>query len=326
MLLSRSLIGKVAAGVARRGHEPTTGAGVHSRTAALALLVVLSVVWGAHWAVVKFGLGLMPPFTYAALRVAGGAATLFALLAIQGRLRLPDRASLPMLASVGIGQVAAGVLIMNLALQVVPAGRSSVLYYSMPLWVAVLLAVGFRVRPTSYELVGLVLGIVGLTALLNPGVIDWQSPGELAGTLALLGNAVVWAGVTIHIRRHRWTRTPLDLQPWQLLVALVPILLLTLLLEPGRSVRWELATVLVLLYSGPLATAFATWASQSITRSLGAQATGTGFLVVPVVGLLSGAIILGESLGPLDLLGFGLILAGVAAATVPGREEGPAAG
>ena len=42
--------------------------------------------------------------------------------------------------SVGLGQVVAGVLIMNIALQVVPAGRSSVLYYTMPLWVALILA------------------------------------------------------------------------------------------------------------------------------------------------------------------------------------------
>jgi drug/metabolite transporter (DMT)-like permease len=221
---------------------------------------------------------------------------------------------------VGIVQIAAGVLIMNLALQVVPAGRSSVLVYTMPLWVAVLLAVFFGIRPRRNELVGLVLGVGGILVLLNPAVIDWGGSGEVVGTLALIANAILWAAVTIHIRRHHWTATPLDLQPWQLLAALVPCVVFAVALESDQPVRWELATVLVLLYSGPLATAFATWASQSITRSLGAQASATGFLAIPVVGLASGAIILGEQLGPADLAGFGLVLAGIAATSLlPGR-------
>lgn len=308
--------------------RPSPGPGVpaHSRTGALALLALLSLVWGVHWVVVKIGLAYMPPFTYAALRMAAAVVTMVLLLGAQRRLRLPPRADLPIVLSVGIVQVAAGVLIMNLALQVVPAGRSSVLVYTMPLWVAVLLAVLFRVRPRRNELVGLALGIGGILVLLNPSVIDWGSSGEVVGSLALVANAVLWAAVTIHIRRHHWVATPLDLQPWQLLAALAPCLVFAVLLETGQPVRWELATVLVLLYSGPLATAFATWASQSITRSLGAQASSTGFLAIPVVGLVSGAVILGEQLSAVDLVGFGLVLGGIAATSlVPRLPAGRAA-
>jgi drug/metabolite transporter (DMT)-like permease len=285
---------------------------VHSHAAAVVLLALVSLVWGVHWVVVKIGLDYMPPLTYAALRVGSGLVTVVALLAWQRRLRLPPRADVPIVLSLGLGQIAVGVLIMNIALQVVPAGRSSVLVYTMPLWVGVLLAIFFHVRPRRNEILGLVLGIGGLLLLLNPAVLDWSVPGELAGTLALLVNAVIWAAVTIHIRRHRWTSTPLDLLPWQLLAAFVPILAMALVLESGAAVDWQLVTVLVLLYSGPLATVFANWGSQSITRSLGPQASATGFLAVPVVGLLSGAIILGEKLGPGDVLAFGLMLAGVA--------------
>jgi drug/metabolite transporter (DMT)-like permease len=85
-------------------------------------------------------------------------------------------------------------------------------------------------------------------------------------------------------------------------------------------VDWQLATVLILLYSGPLATVFANWASQSITRSLGPQASATGFLAVPVVGLVSGWLVLGEQLGPVDVLAFTLVLGGVAAASLLPRR------
>jgi drug/metabolite transporter (DMT)-like permease len=289
---------------------------VHSHTAALVLLALLTAIWGVHWVVVKTGLQYMPPLTYASLRIATGLATMVGLLAAQGRLRRPDPANVPIMLSVGLGQIGAGVAIQVLALQVVAAGRSAVLLYTMPLWVAGLLAVVFRIRPRRNELIGLVLGCAGLAALLNPAVIDWQSPAELLGTLGLLLNAVIWAAVTIHVRRHRWTQAPLDLQPWMLLIALVPLVLLAVVLEPGRAVRWEPITIAILLYSGPLATAFAYWASQAITRSLGAQASGTGFLATPVVGLLAGALLLDEALGIADVVGFALILVGIGVTTL----------
>ena len=158
-------------------------------------------------------------------------------------------------------------------------------------------------------MIGLVLGLTGILVLVNPTVIDWGIPLELAGTLVLVFGSVLWAAVTIHIRRHTWRSTPLLLQPWMLLVAAVPIVAAALLFEQGREITWGLP-VLILLYSGPLATAFANWASQSITRSLGPLASAMGFLATPVVGLAAGALILQEPLGLIDLLGFGMVLAG----------------
>jgi drug/metabolite transporter (DMT)-like permease len=303
--------------------SPTTGSGtsaagvaVHGRTAALGLLVLLTLVWGFHWVVVKVGLDYIPPFTFAVLRVGLALVTFVALLGVQGRLRRPDRANRSIVLSVGLGQIAAGVALQVLALQVVDAGRSAVLLYTMPLWVAVLLAVFLGIRPRRAEAIALVLGIAGLVALLNPAVVDWSSGAELLGTVGLLVNAVIWAAVTIHVRRHRWTQSPVELQPWMLLLALLPLVLLMLAFEPGRTIRWEAITVLVLLYSGPLATAFAFWASQAITRSLGAQVSATGFLATPVVGLVAGAVVLGESLGVVDVIGFTLILAGIGVASL----------
>jgi len=303
-----------------------TASPVHGRTAALTLLVLLSLVWGVHWVVVKQGLDYMPPLTYGTLRLLSGLVTMLLILGARRRIRRPPRADLPIVASVGLAQIAAGVLIMNLALQVVPAGRSSVLLYAMPLWVAVLLWLLFGVRPRRNELVGLFLGLSGILVLVNPSVIDWSVPGELAGTLALIVNGILWAGVTIHIRRHTWVSSPLELQPWMLLVALLPVAAAALVLERGQSVQWELATVLILLYSGPLATAFANWASQSITRSLGPLASAMGFLATPVVGLVAGAVVLHESLGPIDIVGFALVLGGIAATSLfppPRALDGP---
>jgi drug/metabolite transporter (DMT)-like permease len=254
----------------------------------------------------------------------GGLLTMVAILGAQRRIKLPPRHDLPIVFSVSLFQIAAGVLIMNFALQAVPAGRSSVLLYAMPLWVALLLWAFFRVKPRRNEAVGLVLGLGGILVLVNPTVINWGIPLELAGTLALIFNGVLWAAVTIHIRRHTWLSAPLDLQPWMLLIASVPIVASAVILEQGREVRWELPLILALLYSGPLATAFANWASQSITRSMGPLASAVGFLATPVVGLVSGAVFLHETLGLIDLAGFALVLGGIAITSLVPPPRAPA--
>ena len=83
-----------------------------------------------------------------------------------------------------------------------------------------------------------------------------------------------------------------------LLAALIPVAVAALILEPGGEITWGLPTVLILLYSGPLATAFANWASQSITRSLAPLTSAMGFLLTPVVGLIAGPAVPGQHSGP----------------------------
>ena len=301
---------------------------VHSRRTALVLLVILAVVWGTHWPIVKMGLHTMPPLQYGVLRLASGLVAMVVILGAQRRLRRPPREDIPIVASVGLVHISASIVIMNLALQAVPAGRSSVLVYAQPLWVAALMWTVFRQRARWNEVTGLVLGIGGILALVNPTVIDWGVPAELAGTLALIGNGMLWAVVTIHIRRHHWRSSPLDLQPWMLATAMVPVMMAAALLEGGRTIDWQPETVLILLYSGPLATAFANWASQSITRSLGPIPAAMGFLATPVVGLLTGWLLLGEQLGIVDVLGFGAVVLGIGLTTLirPSAAGASAAG
>ena len=274
-------------------------------TRAYLLLLGLVVVWGSHWVVVKVGLETIPPFTYGVLRLLGGIVVLAALMGATGRLKRPERVDWPIIVSYGLLAVALGIAMMNLALPHIPAGRSSILAYTIPLWVVPVMFVAARVLPTRAEMGGLFLGLAGLVLLLNPAAIDWGSSGALLGSLLLVVGAFGAAIALVHVRKHAWKGTPFDTQIWQLLVALVPILALMLILERDRlgSVQWDLPTALAVLYSGPLATAFAFWASQMIVRSLGPLTTGIGYLGAPLVGVIAGIIVLGETVTALDMAG-----------------------
>jgi drug/metabolite transporter (DMT)-like permease len=127
----------------------------------------------------------------------------------------------------------------------------------------------------------------------------------------LLLSAFLWAVTTIQLRHHEWRSTPLDLMPWQLLIAVVPLAVAAVILEAGRQFLWEPTAVAAVLFSGPLATALAFWLSQSISRSLSPLATTMGFLAVPVVGLAASSVMLGEPLTLLDLAGAATTFLGI---------------
>jgi drug/metabolite transporter (DMT)-like permease len=297
-------------------------------TRAWLLLVALVVVWGSHWVVVKVGLETIPPFTYGVLRLLGGMVVLAGLMAMTGRLRRPAHRDWPIIVSYGLLAVGLGITMMNLALPHIPAGRSSILAYTIPLWVVPVMAVLARTLPTRREAVGLVLGLVGLALLLNPVVIDWGAEGALLGSLLLVLGAIGAALALVHVRLHPWTGTPFDTQIWQLLVALVPIALLMLALERDRigEITWDLPTALAVLYSGPLATAFAFWASQMIVKELGPLTTGIGYLGAPAVGVIAGIIVLGETVTLLDVAGIVVTAGAIVVVLLAQRPRAGASG
>lgn len=287
---------------------------------AAVLLLAIILVWGANWPLLKLALDHSPPLWFAALRLVLGAACLALVLAPTGRLRPPTRQDWPLVLSVGLLQMAAFGALINAGLMNVPAGRSAILAYTTPLWVAPGAVVLLGERLDRARMVGLVLGLAGIAVLFNPLGFDWSDAGALRGNLLLLAAALAWAASILHVRGHRWAGSPLELAPWQMLVSLPPLITLAWVVEGPP--RFDASTEFLWLaaYNGPLATAFAFWAAITVNRLLPAVTVSLAFLCVPVAGLLFSAWWLDESLTATNLTGLGLICMGVAA--VAWRERG----
>lgn len=281
------------------------------RRHAYLLLVAIVLFWGINWPIMKVAVADIPPLWFAALRLTLGAASLFLLLAVTGRVALPRRADLPVIASVGLVQMAFCLAVINIALLYVPAGRSAVLSYTTPLWVAPAAALVLGERLTWRRLGGVGLGIVGLMLLFEPASFDWSNPTALLGNGLLLASAAGWALAIIHVRAHRWHGTPLAIVPWQLLTGAVPLLVIAAYHHGWSSIHWTGSTAIILAYNGPITSGFCYWAVVEVTRRLPALSASLAFLAVPCVGLASASLALGEAI-PLALLGgFVLILGGL---------------
>ncbi len=292
-----------------------------STARALLLLATLVVIWGANWPIMKVGLQLVTPFWFAVARLVLGALTLVVVLACKRRLRLPPRADLPVILAIGLLQMALFLALVNLALQIVPAGRSAVLAYTTPLWVAPGAVLLLGERMTRGRSIGLALGLGGLLVLFNPLDFPWSEGQALLGNAMLLVAAAGSALSILAVRRHRWTAPALDLIPWQMLVAILPLTVAAYILEGPPDFAWSRDVLLLLAYNGPLATGLCFLISITLQLALPAVTVSLGFLAVPAFGVLASTLALGEPL-PLSLLfGMALILAGLLAVTVPARRQ-----
>lgn len=295
------------------------GAGLRGHT--YAMLAALVLLWGSNWPIIKIGLTYIPPLWFGFARMSLGSLCLFAALAATRRLALPARADLPIVLSVGIFQMIGHLSLMNFGLLHVEAGRSAILGYTIPLWVApgAVLFLGERISHLKW--LGLGLGFLGLAALFNPAGFDWSDRQAVIGNGLLLLAALSWSVALLHVRGHVWHRSPLQLAPWQMLVAVPVLLAMALAFEGPVEVQWSPEIVAILVYNGPIATAFCYWAAVTVTRALPAATTSITLLAIPVVGVIASALALGEALTATLLAGFGLILAGLVIVNLADRRR-----
>lgn len=283
----------------------------HQRIAWLQLGAAVAL-FGLTWPVMKIGLQAGTPVWLAAGRATLSATTSFAMLAALGRLRLPPRGEWPVILSVGLLQLTAFFALANLGVQSVPAGRSGVLAYTTMLWMVPLsLIVGEQVGKRA--IAGVVLGVAGIVVLADPARFDWRDGRIVMGHAYLLLAGFAWALAMLHTRRHKWHTSPLDVLPWQMSVATVLLWILALIAEPQGHLdtgKWQLWAAL--LYIGAFAGPIGTWTAVSVTRALPPITTSLGMLGVPLLGIVSAVLLLGEPVTWPLAIGTALVIAGIA--------------
>ena len=284
-----------------------------SRRAAIAMLIVVVLAWGFAWPVNKLILQELSPLWTAGVRAALGTATLFAIMPLAGRLRLPRRHDLPVVLSISLLHMVGFTVLSGIGLQLVSTGRSVVLAYTTPLWIVPGAHLFLRERITPGRALGALMGLAGLGVLFNPLAFDWSDHVAVLGNLALLAAALCWATSILHIRGHRWHATTIDLLPWELLVATVVLVPLALAVDGWPTPHWSTGLVLLLLYGGIPGTAIAYWATAVASRGLPSVTMSLGLLVAPLISITTATLALGESLSWPLLAAMVLIIGGVAA-------------
>lgn len=280
----------------------------HMDRAALLALGVLVFVWGYNWVAMKIALRYAGPFDFAGLRTFGASLCLLLTLALfRRRAFLPryPRATLLL----GLLQTACFVGLVNLALVRGSAGKSSVLVYTMPFWVAFLAPLVLRETARRMQWLAIAIAFAGLMLILSP----WEKTPDFLSSLLALGAGLFWALSVLVAKKipvgNTWD--VLSLTGWQMLAGSLVLILLALLI-PEQPIHWTPEFIGALLYNIIPANAVAWFLWLFIVTRLPASVSSLNALAIPVVGVLAGWLQLGERPSPLEGTGMLLVFAALA--------------
>lgn len=285
--------------------------GAHRRTGLL-LLFVTSLGWGLNWPAMKILLLEWPPLFARGTASLVAAAGLAAIAFARGDSFAVPRAEWPRLLVLSFINVTVWMGLSTVAMQWLSAGEGALVVYTMPIWATLFAWPVLGERPTWRRLVALALGFGGIV-LLFAGQPLAATPEKLLGIAFMLVSAIVFGYGTVALRRPL-SASPLGVVAWQVGLGSLPMLAYAALFESERSAGLSSTGAALWLYMTvvPMGVCYVSWFA-ALRRVPPATASMTT-LIVPVIGVVSGAFVLGEPFGPQQWLALALTMGGVALA------------
>jgi drug/metabolite transporter (DMT)-like permease len=287
--------------VSGKGHDPAA-------TARL-LVVFMGLGWGFNWIAARFILEVLPPWTMRAIGIGLGDLTLFAAAALAGiSLKVPRGERFKILIA-AFFNVAVFNVCSAYAQMFGTTSRAIVIAYSMPIWAALLAHVVLKEKLSAMKLVALTLCAVGLGILIFP----LARTGFPVGALLALGCAWTWAAGTVYLKWAKIRAATLAVAAWQLLFGWL-MLAAGMLIFEGVPHVWPLPTHVIawIGYNGFIGMGLAYFLWFLVIERLPATTASLGSLLVPVVGVIGSAWLVGERPSLTDAIGFACIFAAAA--------------
>jgi drug/metabolite transporter (DMT)-like permease len=293
----------------------------HSLSHAYVPMAILALIWGCNWPVLKLGVAELPPLTFRALTLPFAALGMLVVARLSGESIAIPRAWWGRVATLAFFNIAGWNGLVLFGVQQLPAGRSAILAYTMPVW-ATLVALMVLHEPLGRrKLVGLILGMIGMALLLGEDFALLQrSP---FGAAMILGAAILWSCGTVLLRKWKPPIPQNTLSGWMMLAGWLPLAIAAPFFDDVglarlASVSWT--TWFALGYNVFLAGTLAHWAWFTLARTLPVAVSGLASLPVPVVGVFAGMIVLGERPGTAEWLALLFVIGSLIAVLWPAKS------
>jgi drug/metabolite transporter (DMT)-like permease len=286
----------------------------------LLVLGALTLVWGLNWPVMKLGVMDYPPLTFRALSIWLGIPVLGLALVLMKTPFKIERAywgELLLLAALNMF-VWHGCII--LAVKLLSSGRAAILGYTMPIFSALLGAWFFGARLSARSWLGVGAAATGVALLLANEFT--QLAGRPLGVMLALIAAATWALGTQKLRRTSMPTPTLAISFWMTVLTAVVMSALSTLFEraqwrePPAPTWWAIGFNAVLVFGY----AHAAW--FYLARSLPPLASTLSVMLIPVIGVFTGAYWLREVLHWQDYAAVVLMVVAIACALWPAKSSG----
>ena len=285
----------------------------------LLLLVLLTVIWGVNWPVMKLGVQNMAPLTFRVTSLWLGLAILVVMARIMGQSLRIERRYWGQVAVLAVFNTLAWYGLIVIAIPMLTSGRAAILGYTMPIFSAVLGSLLFKEKLPGRAWFGVAAALLGVLLLLWH---EMQSMGSRPiGVALMLVAAICWAYGTQRMRRTEIPATVMGLSFWMMLSATVVLTILALQLERQQ---WHAPNAIAwgaVLFNAVLALAFAQVAWFYLARTLPPIASTLSVMLIPVIGVFSGAWWLGEVLHWQDWTAVVLMMLAIATVLWPAKRS-----
>ncbi len=275
---------------------------------------IVSFVWGSTWLAIKIGLESIPPFLGAGVRFAVATLVLLAIVRMRG-IRIPFTPDARKVYLVlGIMSFGIAYALVYWGEQFITSGLCSVLFAAFPLCVAVFSHFLLEnERLTAFKIVGIALGISGL-AMIFWGDLRLSGASAVPGMAAVLLSTVLQGITLVLIKKYGQPVNPFAMNLVGMGLGTVVLLTLGFVFERGQSVVWTGAAVGSILYLAAFGSVLAFVAYYWLLKRIEAVYLALTTFINPIVAVILGALVLGESLAPQTAAGAVLVLAGLLAA------------
>ncbi len=285
-----------------------------------ALLALLTLCWGLNWPMMKLALEGIPVWSFRGSCVVTGAIGLFMIARAGGLgLRIPE-GQLARLAASSFFNITLWNVLIGYGLTFLPSGRSAILAYTMPLWTVLLSVFLLDEKLTVRRIAGVALGMAGLALLLGTELATLRAAP--VGALLVLGAAISWAIGTILVKRFPIGLPTTSFVAWQLAIGGLPVVLGALIIDWGAWQPIALRPAVGLLYNMLVAFIFCHWAWFKIAISAPAGVASLSTMMIPVVGVFSGMLVLGEQPKWQEYAALVLVILALATVLVPAPALG----
>ncbi|WLS04162.1 DMT family transporter [Shinella oryzae] len=287
----------------------------------LALLLVLSTLWGASYTFIKIGVETIPPVTLIAARTLIAGAVLVAVLRMRG-LKLPADRQVwgRFLFQACLNSVVPFTLI-AWAEQTTDAGLATILNSTSPIFAFLLTAQITRHEAvTGRKLFGVAAGLIGICLIV--GIETLGGVGhELWAQLAIVAATICYAGAAIFGKNFRGL-DPMMPAAGSLICGAVILIPISLVVDRPWTLSVSAGSAYALLALSVFSTALAFVIYFRLVQTVGSVGTtAQAYLRVPI-GVAIGVLFLGETLSSTAWVGLACVVAGVVAMTLPARKQG----
>ncbi|MCY4237992.1 MAG: DMT family transporter [Rhodospirillaceae bacterium] len=277
---------------------------------AMLTLGILWLVWGTSWPAMRIVFLEIPVWQFRTVTCGVAGVILLAMGIAQDRRHWhPARTTWPRLVAAAFFNMTCWHILVGFGLQIVGAGHAAIVCYTLPIWTALLASVFLKERLSPRILVALVLGVAGVSVLLSVNMSLLENAP--LGFIFLLTAAITWAAGTLIVKHYDWGIGMFALAGWQLLIGLVPIAIIATMSEPFmlHRVSTEAAVAgLYVLFVG-MVVGYALW--FGIVNVMSATVASIGSLMIPVIGVVSSAVLLDEPIGWRELVALVLVLSAI---------------